>query len=143
MIKPVLKMDERTGEKLLFMVPETELEEKFIIWFCHQHDLPRQRVNNRESLRLPGYNDPEEAERNLYAAFRQFKEKYRYTEIPDLSGMTVEAARREIHLRGLTWKVEREMPDHRFPPGTVISHQPPAGSAAVPDSVVRLVVSSG
>lgn len=143
MIHPVIKLDERTGTKFLYLVPETELEEKFILWFCHQHDLPRQRINRKESIRFPIYNDPEDTQKNIYAAFHEFKEKFRYVEIPNLTGLTQDDAAKELRLRGLGWDVHSELESRAHPAGFVVGQHPSAGSAVVSDSTVRLVLSRG
>lgn len=138
MLKPVVCPDKASGGKSLFIVPESELEEKFILWFCTQHNLPRERINRRESLKLPGWNDPEEAVRNLYPAFRDFKERFRYVEIPDLVGMSLDHAAGRLRELGLTWDLEGEREDPRYPPGAVVWQHPPPGAAAIAQALVRL-----
>lgn len=140
---PVLKVDELSGEQFLFIVPETDLEEKFILWFCHQHDMPRQRVNRRESIRFPGWNSPEDTQKNLYAAYHRFRERYKYKEIPDLLGKTREEALRELRFHGLTWSEEPDTESRIYPAGTVAFQQPSGGSSIISESVVRLVFSRG
>lgn len=139
---PVIKLDERSGEKFLYIVPETDLEEKFILWFSHMHDLPRQRVNRRESLRFPMWNDPEDTQKNVYAAYHKFCDKYRYMEIPNVIGRMKDDAIRELRLLGLTWDLDAEV-ESRHPAGMVVGQHPSGGSATVSDSIVRLVISRG
>lgn len=138
MLKAVVRLDERSGEKFLYIVPETQLEEKFVLWFCNEHNFLRERVNRRDSIRLPGYNDPEEAVRNIYPAFREFKQRFRYVEIPDLRGVDFDRAVKELRDLGLTWTLDGEREDPRFPPGAVVWQHPPPGSAVIGQSVVRI-----
>lgn len=142
MMRPVIKLDERSGEKYLYIVPETELEEKFVLWFCQQNSLPRQRVNRRESIRFPVFNDPDDTQKNVYAAYHKFKEKYRYLEIPNLTGLMKDDAIRELRLQGLTWDLHSEI-QSRHPAGMVVGQHPAPGSASASDSIVRLVLSLG
>lgn len=141
MLKPVMKVDEETGQKQLFMVPESDLEERFVIWFAFQHSVPRLRVNKRESLVFHFMNDPELVTFNVNKAFENFKSDYKYVEIPYLIGVSLARARDELRHRGLEWAIEREVASKEYPPGYVISQNPLSEAVAAPQSVVYLTIS--
>jgi len=141
MLKPVMKIDEETGQKQLFMVPESDLEERFVIWFAFQHSVPRLRVNKRESLVFHFMNDPELVTFNVNKAFENFKSDYKYVEIPYLIGVSLSRARDELRHRGLEWAIEREVNSKEYPPGYIVGQNPLSEAVAAPQSVVYLTVS--
>jgi hypothetical protein len=141
MLKPVMKIDEETGQKQLFMVPESDLEERFVIWFAFQHSVPRLRVNKREALVFHHMNDPELVTYNVNKAYENFKIDYKYVEIPYLIGVTLSRARDELRHRGLEWAIEREVKSDQYPPGYVVSQNPLSDAVASPQSVVYLTIS--
>lgn len=142
MLHAVLRINERSGLKELFLVPSTDLEEKFLVWFSTSRRLERQKVNGRTSLRFPVENAPESLEANMQRAFEEFKKRYRYVEIPNVRGLTVAAAKEELRLHDLTWAIEREVESAEHPHGVVISQKPPAGAGvSITESVVYLEVS--
>jgi len=141
MLKPVLKMNEETAQKQLFMVPESDLEERFVLWFAFHHDVPRQRVNKRESLIFHHLSDPGMVQQNLMKAYEDFKQRYNYVEIPYLIGVTLARAREELHYRGLQWAIEREIISQDYPPGYIVGQNPLKEAVAAPQSVVYLTVS--
>ncbi|GEM_PF-1923023 len=141
MLKPVIKTEEETGQKQLFMVPESDLEERFVIWFAFQHGVPRLRVNKREALVFHFLNDPEMVTHNVNKAFENFKSDYKYVEIPYLIGVSLARARDELRHRGLEWAIEREVKSDQFPPGHVVSQNPLSDAVCSPSSVVYLTIS--
>jgi hypothetical protein len=141
MLKPVIKVNEETGEKQLFMVPESDLEERFVLWFSFENSIPRKRVNKRESLAFHHMSDPELAQQSLLRAFETFKTRFNYVEIPYVVGVPIARAREELHMRGLQWAVEREVETNEYPPGTVVSQNPLSEAVAGPQSVVYLTIS--
>jgi len=78
MLKPVIRLKEKSDDKQLFIVPENDMEERFIIWFAFDNSLRTQRINNRESLEFPIQNDPNITQQNMIRAYEQFLKKYRY-----------------------------------------------------------------
>lgn len=137
MIEPELALD------ALYMVPQTDLEEKFVIWFAFQNHLDRRRRGKRECLKLSCHNDPDDAARNLYQAYRDFCQKFRYVEIPDLYGLEPEKAQQILRQLGLTWQFEGVRHDRRYPVGTVVSQRPSPGTAARVEGVVYLGLNQG
>lgn len=127
----------------LYMVPQTDLEEKFILWFSFHNDLARQRRGKRECLKLPAQNDPELAVRNVYQAYQEFCRKFRYVEIPSLYGLEPERAQQILRQLGLTWQFEGVRQDRRYPAGTVVSQRPSPGAAARVEGVVYLGLNQG
>lgn len=142
MLKPVIKVDEESGEKQLFMVPESDLEERFVLWFSFENGIPRRRVNKRESLVFHHMSDPEMAQQSLLRAFENFKKRFSYVEIPYLIGVPFSRAREELHLRGLHWAIEREVETNEYPPGTVVGQNPLSEAVATPQSVVYLSIAA-
>ena len=143
MLKTVRKLKENTGEKELFVVPETPLEEKFLVWFASQHCFPVKIVNNRQSIQFLASNDPTRLQINMHRAFQLFKERFRYVEIPPVSGLLFEEAKEILHKYKVAWIIEREVASRDFPAGTVISQKPDPGGVAITDSIVYLVLSRG
>jgi hypothetical protein len=141
MLKPVIRVNEESGEKQLFMVPESDLEERFVLWFAFENSIPRQRVNNKESLVFHHMSDPDMAQQSLLRAFENFKKRFNYMEIPYLIGVTLQRAREELHFRGLHWAIEREVETDEYPPGTVVGQNPLSEAVAAPQSVVYLSIS--
>lgn len=125
------------------MVPQTDLEEKFVLWFAFRHDMERERRGKRECLRFPPQNDPDLATRNLYQAYREFCKQYRYVEIPDLYGLEPEVAQQLLRQLGLAWQYEGVRYDRRYPVGTVVSQRPSPGAAARVEGVVYLSLNQG
>ncbi len=125
------------------MVPQTDLEEKFVLWFSFQNDLQRVRRGRRECLKFPPSNDPELATRNVYQAYREFCQQFRYVEIPNLYGMEPEKAQQSLRQLGLAWKFEEGRHDRRYPVGTVVSQRPAPGAAARVEGVVYLGLNQG
>ena len=142
LFKAVLRRNETSGENELFVYGETELEEKFIIWFSFEHDIPRLRVNMREALKFPPQNDQETTLRNLTRAFELFKKRYNYVEIPYLVGMSLERAKTELKMLNLEWAIEREIYTDDVPPGHVAAQNPLSGAVASPHGVVYLSVAA-
>jgi len=138
MLKPVIKVNEETGEKQLFIVPESDLEERFVLWFSFENSIPRQRVNKRESLMFHYMNDPDLAQQSLLKAYEAFKRRFNYVEIPYLIGVPFARAREELHMRGLQWAIEQEVETDEYPPGTVIGQNPLKEAVVSPHSVVYL-----
>ncbi|MDQ7825518.1 MAG: PASTA domain-containing protein [Candidatus Eremiobacteraeota bacterium] len=141
MLKPVLKKNEETGEKQLFMVPESDLEERFVLWFAFHHSVPRLRLNRRDALVFHALNDPDTVQYNLTMAFEEFKKRYNYVEIPYLVGVSLSRAREELRMRGLQWAIEREVATSEYPPDHVISQNPLKEAVAAAQSVVYLTIS--
>lgn len=139
MIEPYRGTNE-DGEEFLYMRAETPLEEKFILWFATRHGLRRQRVDSRESLRLPGGNDPQLAVENVHEAYREFCDEFHYVELPPLYGVEFDKATQIIRSLGLAWEIEGSLEDLRFAPGTVVHQHPSPGPVSIPDGVVRLVL---
>lgn len=137
MIEPEL------AENALYMVPQTDLEEKFILWFSFRHNLDRERRGKRECLVLPAQNDPELATRNLYQAYREFCKRYRYVEVPNLYGLEPEKAQQLLRQQGLAWQFEGVRQDRRYPAGTVVSQRPAPGATAQMEGVVYLSLNQG
>lgn len=142
-MKAVIKLNDETRNKDLYIVPETDLEERFFIWFNFQYGIPRQRINNKESLQFPGSNDSEQTIENLEQAFAKYKIRFRYREIPNVIGISLSKASKKLKEYGVNWAVEKETFSAGFPPGYVIFQKPRAGSVSMPDSVVYLTVSLG
>lgn len=63
--------------------------------------------------------------------------------VPDVVGLTQDAATAAITAAGMTVGQVNETPNDTVPPGSVISQTPAAGTLAVPSSLVNLLVSSG
>jgi hypothetical protein len=141
MLKPVTKMSEETNEKQLFIVPESDLEERFILWFAYENSVPRQRVNNKEALMFHHMSDPEMLQHNVTKAFENYKIRFNYVEIPYLIGVSLARAREELHMRGLQWAIEREVDTTEFPPEFIIGQNPLKEAVVAPQSVVYLTVS--
>jgi len=132
MLKPVIKTNEKTGEKQLFMVPESDLEERFVLWFSFQNNIPRERINKRDSLVFHHMSDPDMAQQSVMRAFDAFKKRYNYVEIPYLVGVPLARAREELHLHGLQWAIEREVENNEYPPGHVIAQNPLSDAVSAP-----------
>jgi hypothetical protein len=144
MFKSVIKLNDRTGEKNLYIVPSTGLEEKFVSWFSGEYMVQKETINGRMSLWFPIGNDPSDLEQNMQRAYEEFKKRFRYVEIPSVTGLTLLAAKDELRTQNMTWGIEREIESHDHPKGTVISQKPPAGAGvSITDSVIYLTVSKG
>ena len=70
MLKPVVTMDPKTHKEVLFVVPETELEEKFIIWFTHRNGLKVGRCKNMQAAMLPSWNDSDTVAKSMNVAYQ-------------------------------------------------------------------------
>ncbi|MHB2019276.1 MAG: PASTA domain-containing protein [Candidatus Xenobia bacterium] len=138
MLTPVLTLNDETGKRELYVVPSSELEEKFVVWFSHQHGVPQVRHRGRFALQLPEWNDPDHVMNNVNAAYEQFVKRFHYTEIPNLIGLPLERAIEQLAECGLHWSIVREENHPGVPPGTVLRHNPRPQSTAVMDSVVYL-----
>jgi len=77
-LKPIYKLDETTGERQLFIMPEDLLEEKFVLWFSFDQNLPRQRIGEWECMQFPHNNDPEVLQHNVIRAFEDFCRRFKY-----------------------------------------------------------------
>ncbi|HVM11919.1 MAG TPA: Stk1 family PASTA domain-containing Ser/Thr kinase [Actinomycetota bacterium] len=66
-----------------------------------------------------------------------------HIEVPDLAGMTVDAASTEAEARGLTITVERQVFSPDVPAGEIVSQDPPPGDNARRGATLAIVVSRG
>lgn len=139
MIRPLLKPGPG-AETWLYLVPETRLEEKFVIHFSFENGLASDRVQGRESLRLPAGNDDSQAVENVRLAFERFCRRFGYVEVPDLRGLDLTEAADVVRDLGLAWTIHGYREEPNYPPGSVISQHPEPGPVSIPEGVVKLVL---
>jgi hypothetical protein len=141
-MKHVYKLDD-SGQKYLYIVPESELEERFFIWFGFQYGMMKFRVNGKDSLRFPAVNDPEQTIQNLRQALSIYCERFRYLEIPNVTGLPLPEARNKLEEKNVQWAVQKEIFSRTHPRGFVVFQNPRGGSTSTPNSIVYLDVSKG
>ena len=142
-MKHLIKFFKKHHCEKLCIVPETELEERFFIWFSFQYGMPRERVNNRDSLLFDLNNDPKLTINNLENAMKNYCVRFRYINVPDVRGMELEEAAQKLNQAKVTWAVEREIFTEKQPEGHVVYQNPRPGSVSKPKSVVYLTISLG
>ncbi|MCE1247768.1 MAG: PASTA domain-containing protein [Firmicutes bacterium] len=141
-MKHVYKLDDG-GQKFLYIVPETETEERFIIWFGFTYGMMKFRINGKDSLRFPAINDPEQTINNLLNAMDNYCERYGLVEIPNVTGLPLAEAKLLLDEQDLKWAVQKEAYSRTHPKGYVTFQSPRPGTSSKPDSIVYLDLSKG
>jgi hypothetical protein len=142
-LKHLVKFIRKFHCEKLCIIPETEIEEKFFIWFSFQYGVPLERLNNRDSLAFDLNNDPEVTMQNLANALKNYCIRFRYVYVPDVRGIHLEKASKILNEAKVTWAVEKETFSDQFNEGHVIYQNPRHGTVSKPKSVVYLTVSLG
>ena len=142
-MKNIVKFIRKFHCEKLCIVPETEVEEKFFIWFSFQYGVPLERLNNRDSLVFDLNNDAEVTMENLKNALKNYCIRFRYVDIPDVRGMHLEKASKLLNEAKVTWAVEKEIFTEKFNEGHIVYQNPRPGTVSKPKSVVYLTVSLG
>ena len=131
------------SEEKIIVEPENNLEDRFILWFAQERDIPMERINQHDVLVFDAMNSIEQIEETLQAVYKEFKERFNYSQVPDLIGLDFSEAQNKINSAGLLWTLQAHSPSDRYPKGTVIWQSPSHGVTSAPYSPIRIVLSSG
>lgn len=122
---------------------ENSLEERFILWFAQEREIPMERIHQHDVLVFDPMNSIEQIKETLQTAYREFKVIFNYSQVPDVIGLSFIEAEEKINASGLLWVIHAQSPSDKYPRGTVIWQSPSQGVTSAPYNPIKLVLSSG
>ena len=122
---------------------ENGIEERFILWFAQEREIPTERIHKHDALVFDPMNSIDQLKETLQTAYKEFKVRFNYSQVPDLIGLSFMEAEERVNAAGLLWTLQAQSPSDRYPKGTVIWQSPSHGVTSAPYSPIRIVLSSG
>jgi len=119
------------------------VEERFVLWFSEEKEIPTTRINRHDALVFSGSHTIEEVEDIIEKAYERFQTVFSCSQVPDVVGLMFSEASKKITNAGLLWTLDSEAPSDKYPKGAVIWQSPTQGVTASPDLPMRLVLSNG
>ncbi len=142
MLKTTRAQDLNTGEERIVVVGENILEDRFLLWFSTEYDIPKTMINGREVLMFDTQNDINQLSDNMEKAFRSFKQTFGYSEIPNTVGLSLDEGAMRMADSGHLWTIDREEYSEKYPTGTITAQNPQAGITSALYNPIRLTIAN-